>query len=141
MKKNVLKFTGRTLCAASFFVLMSSAVFAHAPVQSQLMNNARSNNAMEIKLLEADADKILLKVKLQNPEGSNFTLFITDENNNELFSKEYSEKDLDISVTLMRSDNVDSYKIGVRSANKQLEHHYSIVPTVKYVPDVVISKQ
>jgi hypothetical protein len=84
--------------------------------------------------------KILLNIKLQNPEGSSFTLFITDENDNELFSKNYTEKSLVIPVRLIRSDDINSYKIGIRSANRQLDQGYTIVPTVKYVSDVVISK-
>ena len=96
---------------------------------------------MEIKVLETDAEKILLNIKMQNPEGSNFTLFITDENDNELISKNYTEKSLDIPVRLMRSDDIKSFKIGIQFANKKLYQSYSIVPTVKYIPEVVISRK
>jgi hypothetical protein len=96
---------------------------------------------MEIKLLKIDAEKISLNIKMQNPQGSRFTLVVTDENDNELFAKEYTKEDLNIPVTLMRFDDINSYKIGIRSSNRQLEQNYSIVPTVKYISDVVIKKQ
>ena len=96
---------------------------------------------MEIKVLEADAEKISLNIKMQNPQGSRFTLVVTDENDNELFAKEYTTEELNVSVTLMRFDDINSYKIRVHSANRLLEQNYSIVPTVKYISDVVIKKQ
>jgi len=141
MKKNILKLLGRTLISAATFVVISAVTFSNVSAQPQLISNSTITNEMEIKVLETDAEKILLNIKMQNPEGSNFTLFITDENDNELLSKNYTEKSLDIPVRLMRSDDIKSFKIGIRSANKKLYQNYSIVPTVKYIPEVVISRK
>jgi hypothetical protein len=141
MKKNVLKLTGRAFLTAAFFTLISAQAFSHVTTNSQIIGNTTGYNKMEIKVLKIDAEKILLSIKMQNPQGSRFTLFVTDEDGNELFSKEYTNEELNASVTLVRFDNINSYKIGIRSSNRQLEQNYSIVPTVKYISDVVIKKQ
>jgi hypothetical protein len=63
MKKNVLKFTGRTLITAATFAVISAVTFSNASAQSQLISNTTSTNEMEIKVLKTDAEKNIAEYK------------------------------------------------------------------------------
>lgn len=141
MKKISLKFMGKAMFMSALLFFILSGASSQTVFKSINTENIAEPNKMTIQTLQVNSEKILLNVRMQNPQESIFTFFVIDQDDFELFAQDYNAKEFNLPLTLKRSEVIDSYKIGVRSKNKNLTQSYIITPTERYIADVIVKKQ
>lgn len=83
---------------------------------------------------------LLFDVRINNPNGSKFTLVVQGEDGEVLFSKNYSEKQFAKKIKMLKSHgSVNRFSFTIKSADKSLEKTFEVNTVTRVVEDIVVT--
>lgn len=136
MKQAFLKFSGKKFISAA--LISASVLMTSFSAQAGTGDNITPS---AIQYTGSTYDGIMLKMRINNETGANFTLTVKDDNGEVLFTEVYNDKSFDKQFKLLKGDQYSSYYyFTVSSPNKQLEQKYVVNTSTRSVEDVAISK-
>jgi hypothetical protein len=142
MKRTFAKFAGKKFITAA---IISASLLASAPITALANQNRNieiisNENTASVKYTGSADDAFFFDVKVNNPKGDKFTLLITSDDGEVLFSKDYTDTSFTKRIKILKSEYMDGYNISIRSSNKDLENYFSVNTVSKTVEDVVVTK-
>jgi hypothetical protein len=142
MKRTFVKIASRKFIPA---LIVTAAMLACAPTQSKANTGhtieiISNENTASVQFTGSTDNAYLLNINVKNPKGDRFTLEITGDDGEVLYSKDYTDVSFKKQIRILKADNINRYNISIRSSNKELENTFSISPVTKTVDDVVVTK-
>ena len=132
----IFKNSGKKFISAAF--ISASVLMTSHSAQAGTGDNITPS---AIQYTGSTYDGIMLKMRINNETGANFTLTVKDDNGEVLFTEVYNDKSFDKQFKLLKGDQYSSYYyFTVSSLNKQLEQKYVVNTSTRPVKDVAISK-
>jgi len=137
MKKHSFKvFTKRNLSALLIAALISANTnAAEMPVPISFIESTAT-----VKYLGADSNSYTFNVAYNNEGGEKFSLRITDEAGNTLFTGTYSDKKFDKRFKLMKEDVDGKVNFVIKNLKDNSVQTFQVTTTTQVVEDVVIKK-
>ena len=141
MKRTFIKIASKKVLAA---VVLSAAVLLAAPnVSNATPRNIEiisSANQATVQFAGSADNALFFNVKVANTNGDKFTITVSDNDGDVLYSQEFSEKGFDKKFKLLKSDDISRYNFKISSNNKDIEQSFSVSASTKVVDDVKITK-
>lgn len=141
MKRTFVKIASKKVLAA---LLLSGAVLLATPNSGKAtptnIEIISSNNQASIQFAGSLDNALVFDVKVANTNGDKFTITVSDNDGNVLYTQGFSEKNFDKKFKLLKSDEISRYNFKITSNNKDLEQVFSVNASTKVVDDVVITK-
>jgi len=121
--------------------VITAAQNAHGtPHNRTLVNHSGTSAKVSVKVAGTTESEILVDVKILNTKAEKLFLIIENERGDELYRNEIERADFVTRFRLQKADNISSYSVLIRSANKSLQEKYSIKTATKLIEDVTVTK-
>ena len=142
MKRTIVKIASKKFIPA---LIITAALFACAPTQTKANANhtieiISNENTATVQFTGSTDNAYLLNVNVTNSKKDKFTLVISNEDGQVLYSKDYTDASFKKQIKILKTDDNNRYNISIRSSNKDLENTFSISTVTKTVDDVVVTK-
>jgi len=141
MKRTFLKVVSKKVLAV---VLLSGAVLCMAPVTGKATPRTieiiSSANQATVQFAGSVDNALYFNVKVANTNSDKFTVTVTDNDGDVLYTQTFSDKSFDKKFKLLKSDDISRYNFKITSNNKDLEQSFSVNASTKVVDDVVVTK-
>jgi len=126
-------------------LIITAALFACAPTQTKANANhpieiISNENTATVQFTGSTDNAYLLNVNITNPKKDKFTLVISNDQGQVLYSKDYTDASFKKQIKILKTDDNNRYSISIHSSNKDLENTFSISTVTKTVDDVVVTK-
>ena len=121
------------------FTAAGLLLFTVATTQAQSSTNASTDKNTTVKYLGTQDDVILFNVSVDNPNGSKFSVIVTDNEGNQLFQEVYNEKKFDKRFKLPKSET-GKLSFVVRNFKDASDDVHSFEVSSHVVEDVVVTK-
>lgn len=137
LKASALKFIPLLFIAASLQTVQAKATGINKGIE--ILSGTKTAS---VEYAGSASDALFFNVKLQNPNGSSFTVIVLDDNGNQLFAKDFKETNFSKKFKLLKDGeaNTYNYHIIIKSADKDLEQTFVIKAATRLIEDVNISK-
>jgi hypothetical protein len=97
-------------------------------------------NQATVQFAGSADNALYFNVKVANTYGDKFTVTVTDNDGDVLYSQSFSDKNFDKRFKLLKSDDISRYNFKITSNNKDIEQSFSVSATTKTVDDVTVTK-
>ncbi len=145
MKKTVLNsvakkvFAGSILAATLFFASQNAAI-ANNSITYAKTEKALSENA-SIKYVGSNDDNLLFNVQFNNVNNEKFTLLVSDENGETMYSVFSKDKNFTKTFALPKSLDLNKINFTIRTNEGTYRQSFSINIATIETEDVVVSKK
>ncbi len=142
MKRTFIKTASKKVLTAAVLtaaILFTTPNYGKAtPRHIEILSSASTQAAVQFA---GSADNALyFNVKVANTNGDKFTVTVSDNDGNVLFSQNFNDKSFDKKFKLLKSDDISRYNFKISSNNKDLEQSFSVNASTRVVDDVVVTK-
>jgi len=120
------------------FTAAGLLLFTVATTQAQTTTNASTEKNTNVKYVGTQDDVILFNVSVDNPNGSKFSVIVTNNEGNQLFQEVYNDKKFDKRFRLPKSET-GKLTFVVRNFKDASDDVHSFEVTDRIVEDVVVS--
>jgi len=142
MKHTFVKLVSNKVLAA---VLLSGAVLLMSPAQSKAtprnIEVISEASKATVQYTGSVDNALYFNVKVNNANSDKFTVTVTDNDGDVLYTQSFSDKNFDKKFKLLKSDDISRYNFKITSNNKELEQSFTVNASTKIVDDVVVTKQ
>lgn len=142
MKSKFVKIFSTTVFAV---LIISAAISAPTDLKINAINvniNADSSSYTSIKYIKTVDNAQFFNVKIPNIQGGRFTLNISDESGNLLFSQAYNGTGFNQVIKMLpNEDNSQgNYTFNINRGNKNLDENFSVTTTTRVINQIVVTK-
>lgn len=142
MKRTFVKIASKKFIPA---LIITAALLACAPTQTKAnaihtIEIISNENTATVQFTGSTDNAYLLNVNVTNPKKDKFTLVISNEDGQVLYSQDYTDSSFKKQIKILKTDDNNRYSISIRSSNKDLENTFSISTVTKTIDDVVVTK-
>ena len=109
-----------------------------ATTQAQTTTNASADKNTTVKYVGTQDDVILFNVSVVNPNGNKFSVIVTDNEGNQLFSEVYNDRKFDKRFRLPKSET-GKLTFVVRNFKDASDDVHSFEVSNRVVEDVVVT--
>ena len=120
------------------FTAAGLLLFTVATTQAQTTTNASADKNTTVKYLGTQDDVILFNVSVENPHGNKFSVIVTDNEGNQLFSEVYNDRKFDKRFRLPSSET-GKLTFVVRNFKDASDDVYAFEVSNHVVRDVVVT--
>lgn len=142
MKHTFVKLVSKKVLAA---VLVSGAVLLTAPVQGKATPShievISEASKATVQYTGSVENALYFNVKVTNANSDKFTVTVTDNDGDVLYTQTFSDANFDKKFKLLKSDDISRYNFKITSNNKELEQSFTVNASTRVVNDVVVTKQ
>ena len=135
MQKTFVKIISRKVLTAAF---LTGTSVSDASAENKELDNLKigtTNIESTIEFAGANENTIFFDVKVENPDGNEFTLEIQDDEANILFSKNYTHSSLVEKVKLPNEKLIAHYNFIIRSDSKEAEQSFIVSISNKIIKE------
>jgi len=140
MKLTFVKMVSKKVLAA---LLLSGAVFMVTPKGNAAPRNIEiisSTNQATVQFAGSADNALYFNVKVANTNADKFTVTVTDNDGDVLYTQSFTDKNFEKKFKLLKSDDISRYNFKITSNNKDIEQSFSVSATTKTVEDVTVTK-
>lgn len=127
-------------------LIVAASLAAFTPASSKANDNNKtieilsSENSTSVQFAGSNDNAFFFDVKVNNPKAEKFTLTISAEDGEVLYSKDYTDANFTKKVKLLKGGDNIKYTFTIKSANKGLDNSFVVSTVTKTVDDVVVTK-
>lgn len=119
-------------------LLLVAAITTQA--QTAATPSLSGEDSVQVKYLGAQDDLILFNVAFRNPAGKVISLFIKDQDGNELYKNSYSEKTFSKQFRLPRADRSRILFIVRYNKDNEIVKTFEVNVNSRYIEDIAVKK-
>jgi hypothetical protein len=128
----------RIMVTIAKFTAAGLLLFTVATTQAQTTTSASTEKNTTVKYVGTQDDVILFNVSVDNPNGSKFSVIVTNNEGNQLFQEVYNDRKFDKRFRLPKSET-GKLTFVVRNFKDASDDVHSFEVTDRIVEDVVVS--
>lgn len=145
MKRTFVKIVSRAIFAS--VALTGAALLITAPDKAKANKSkieivSDSNQASSVEYIKTSDNVQYFNVKVPNIQNGKFTLTISRENGDILFTEEYNEQGFNRIIRMLpdEKNNQNNYIFKINHGNKNSSEFFVVTTTTRSVDEVIVTK-